>query len=229
MENKQCIQCTKEIPKKAKKCPECQSDLRSWFSRHPIITLLLIIFIGLPFLSGVILWVSTWWTENTVNLSTTGQNESVTQSENWVNENTQTESDNWRYTQDIDKMDSSVTKFAINDSTNEVQFEFPYNWWSSFEITVREWSDGEKVLLSVSKGQFLSTIGWWEARIKFDDQEPFMVWVSWTSDYSSDVLFLGSEKRLIEGMKTSNKMMIETEFYDAWKKIAEFNVWWLEW
>ena len=35
---KQCSQCKKEVDLKAKKCSHCQSDLRSWFARHKILT-----------------------------------------------------------------------------------------------------------------------------------------------------------------------------------------------
>lgn len=52
-QNKKCPSCKTEIDKDAKKCPHCQTDLRSWINRHPIITFLLIIFIGIPILAGV--------------------------------------------------------------------------------------------------------------------------------------------------------------------------------
>lgn len=32
--------CQAEIDEKAKKCPHCQSDQRSWFGRHPILTVI---------------------------------------------------------------------------------------------------------------------------------------------------------------------------------------------
>jgi hypothetical protein len=35
---KECPKCRTDIPLKATKCPNCQSDLRSWFRRHPVIT-----------------------------------------------------------------------------------------------------------------------------------------------------------------------------------------------
>jgi len=45
---KKCKNCQKEIDPKAKKCPFCQSDLRSWFARHPILTgILVLIVIGI--------------------------------------------------------------------------------------------------------------------------------------------------------------------------------------
>jgi len=42
---KKCKSCQSEIDSKAKKCPHCQSDQRSWFGRHPILTVILGLFI----------------------------------------------------------------------------------------------------------------------------------------------------------------------------------------
>lgn len=47
-QQKTCTYCKKTIPYKALKCPECHTDLRTWFGRHPFITTLLILFIGIP-------------------------------------------------------------------------------------------------------------------------------------------------------------------------------------
>lgn len=46
---KKCPSCDKVISIKAKKCPYCQSDLRNWFSRHPILTFLGILLL-IPFI-----------------------------------------------------------------------------------------------------------------------------------------------------------------------------------
>ena len=40
MNTKKCKFCQSEIDKNARKCPQCQADLRSWFSRHPILTII---------------------------------------------------------------------------------------------------------------------------------------------------------------------------------------------
>lgn len=53
METKKCRKCHTDIPSEAKKCSQCQSDQRNWFIRNPIKSILLFIFIGIPFLSGV--------------------------------------------------------------------------------------------------------------------------------------------------------------------------------
>ncbi len=51
---KKCRQCQTDISYMAQKCPHCQSDLRNWFVRHPILTIILALFVGIPFLSGII-------------------------------------------------------------------------------------------------------------------------------------------------------------------------------
>lgn len=45
---KTCYYCKKSISYRAIKCPECHTDLRSWFMRHKIMTTLLIIFVVIP-------------------------------------------------------------------------------------------------------------------------------------------------------------------------------------
>lgn len=42
---KKCKSCQKEIDSKARKCPYCQADQRSWFLRHPILTALLVLLV----------------------------------------------------------------------------------------------------------------------------------------------------------------------------------------
>lgn len=45
MTTKICKHCKKEVDSKATRCSYCQGDLRSWFARHPILTILLVLFI----------------------------------------------------------------------------------------------------------------------------------------------------------------------------------------
>jgi hypothetical protein len=52
---KKCKNCQSEIDQKARKCPYCQSDQRNWFGRHPILTILLgifVFFISIAMFSG---------------------------------------------------------------------------------------------------------------------------------------------------------------------------------
>lgn len=42
-QTKKCSHCDESISIKAKRCPKCQADLRSWINRHPILTIFLIL------------------------------------------------------------------------------------------------------------------------------------------------------------------------------------------
>lgn len=42
---RKCPKCKGEVPKNASKCMHCGSDLRGWFRRHPIISLILFVFL----------------------------------------------------------------------------------------------------------------------------------------------------------------------------------------
>ncbi len=42
-ETKRCPSCDEVISSKAKRCPHCRQDLRGWFRRHPILTILLVL------------------------------------------------------------------------------------------------------------------------------------------------------------------------------------------
>lgn len=50
---KKCKSCRSDIDEKAKKCPHCQADQRSWFGKHPILTAILILFVIGIILSAV--------------------------------------------------------------------------------------------------------------------------------------------------------------------------------
>jgi len=54
---KKCPSCDETISAKAKKCSHCRQDLRGWFARHPILTILGIIILT-PFVLGSFIFSS---------------------------------------------------------------------------------------------------------------------------------------------------------------------------
>lgn len=134
----------------------------------------------------------------------------------------------WRYRESEDKMDNSKSYFASAISTNEIDFEFPYDGGSSFSLTIRNMKKQNEVLLSVSKGQFSGSSK--TCRVKFDDTPVVNYGYSGTSDYSSDLIFFQQPSKFIASLKKAEKLMIECEFYQAGRKIIEFDdVKGLEW
>ena len=132
---------------------------------------------------------------------------------------------NWVYEQDTDKMSGTIRYFAFTTSTNKIEFEFPYEGGSTFQLIVRNMGKRNEVLLSVSKGQFIPSIGLSEnVRIKFDDEKPFYVGYDSPEDGSTDLIFLNSAQTIINKLKKAKKLMIEAPFFEAGRQIIYFDV-----
>ena len=133
-----------------------------------------------------------------------------------TNENSEEENKtNWRYSEDVDEMDNTKRTIAYIKSDNSIQFDFPYGN-SDFTLSVRNWKESNAVYLSCSTCQFISGFsGEKTYRIKFDDEAPIRVSANHSSSGSSDIVFLGRVSKIISKLKTSEKLIIEAEFFDS--------------
>lgn len=152
--------------------------------------------------------------------STTNENSEDSEDENKTN---------WRYLEDIDEMDNTKRTVAYINSDNSIKFDFPYGN-SDFTLSVRNWKGSNDVYLSCSKCQFISGFSAEKTyRIKFDDEAPIRVSANHSSSGSSDVVFLGSVSKIISKLKTSEKLMIEAEFFDSGMYNITFSTKGFEW
>lgn len=136
----------------------------------------------------------------------------------------------WTYTEDEDEMSGQKRYFGTCVSTNQIEFEFPYNGGSTFNLIIRNMGQGNEVILQVSKGQFITSISSSEScRVKFDDEQPSKFTYNSASDGSSDVIFINNAKKFISRLKKAQKLMIEVQFYNAGNQIIYFDVAGLEW
>jgi hypothetical protein len=131
---------------------------------------------------------------------------------------------NWTSGSTTDKMDGKVTKFTYSDSTNLVDFEFPYNGGSQGSIVV---FGSQSVKFMVNKGQLICNN--WEGcqvRIKIDNRPPKQYTFCADGNYNSEVIWMcnGSNTRFVKELAGASKVMIEPEFFRAGNKIYEFNV-----
>jgi len=132
---------------------------------------------------------------------------------------------NWNYSESKDEMSGEAQFFNTTTSTNEIEFKFPYSGGSTFDLTVRNMGNGNEVLLSVSKGQFLTSImGSQACRFKFDDEPPLTIVYNSAQGAKMDVIFFDDAKKIISKLKTAKKLKLEAPFYDAGNQIIEFNV-----
>lgn len=135
----------------------------------------------------------------------------------------------WVYTEDRDEMDNSLVKMALVGSTNEVEFPFPYGTCSFF-LGVRKNKSGTDVFIKCTSCQFLYGVMDDKLyRVKFDDEKPFKVLARPSSSGGADVVFLGSQQKLLSKFKTSKKLLIEPEFYESGFRMVEFNLEGFEW
>jgi len=67
---KKCKYCQTDTPLGAKKCPNCWSDVRSWFIRHPLLTISVVIIIIISINSAI------YWTKNSSSISSNSQQSS---------------------------------------------------------------------------------------------------------------------------------------------------------
>jgi hypothetical protein len=135
----------------------------------------------------------------------------------------------WAYQSETDKMSGKETYYAFATAKDLLEFEFPYNGGSEAKLQIRKKGTNTDIMLIVSKGQFIVGVDGGLAKIKFDDEPAFSIRLSSPSDYSSDVVFLGSERKLIEKLKKAKKALIEVEFYNEGIRIIEFDTFNFEW
>lgn len=65
----------------------------------------------------------------------------------------------WQYSNTEDKMRGERFDYAILDSTNKIEFDFPYNGGSTLQLVVRKKNGKvDAILLSVTKGQILCSV-----------------------------------------------------------------------
>lgn len=127
-------------------------------------------------------------------------------------------------------MRGTTTRFASIESQNQLQFNFPYNGGSTGRLTLRDKSGDLNVMLSIDKGQFTcnpfsnNTVA-----VKFDSGSILRFRCTGTSDGTSNVIFLESEHRFLNGLKRSQHAIIEAEFFQAGPQQFKFNTAGLKW
>jgi len=226
---------------------ETQGNNKEWYDNKFITHLLLLLFFPVGLYA---LWksrtIAKWWkitatvlialivilnlgggddTSSSTDHSSTNDTTATVQEE----EKAEPKSD-WEYSTEEDKMSGEKMFFAATVSTNEIEFEFPYGGGSTFTLAVRNMKKENEVLMTVSKGQFLTSLMSEQyVRMKFDDEKPINVNYSMSDNGSLDIIFFKSTSKILAKLKTAKKIMIEAPFFDAGRQIVYFDVEGLVW
>ena len=130
----------------------------------------------------------------------------------------------WDYSESVDQMRGTTTKFAMLESENELDLGFPYESGKALLTIRRRPEDGLNVMLKVG-GQFMcSAFTDSYVSIKFDDGPIGRYRCTEPSDVTTGVAFIENESRLVEKMRTSKTMIIEAEFFQHGRQQLTFDV-----
>lgn len=136
----------------------------------------------------------------------------------------------WAYSSSTDEMTGKEMFFAETESTNEFEFEFPYNGGSRMYLMIRNMNGENEVLVRVSKGQFnLSVNGNENIRIKYGDEEPVAYGYATSTNAAPDIIFVDRAADIIKKLKTAKEVKIDAPFYQAGRVVFNFDVSGLEW
>lgn len=137
----------------------------------------------------------------------------------------------WTYSQTVDQMRGTITRLAMVDSDNELEFDFPYSGGSTGTFMLRQRpSDGLQIMLIVSKGQF--TCDAFEdshVSVKFDDGPVARYACAQSSDGSSNCIFIEGAERFVRHLRSAHKVLIEAEFYEEGPQQLVFETSGLTW
>lgn len=131
----------------------------------------------------------------------------------------------WIYSHDADEMGKGVTHFAMLESTNTVNFDFPYSGEQHGRLVLRlHPRHGKDVMLSVDKGQFNCRFDGCAVLVRFDDGEARKFTAVEPADNDSTVLFIEGFSRFYSSLKKAKRVRIEAEFYSEGLRTFDFDV-----
>lgn len=140
-------------------------------------------------------------------------------------ENKPTKIENWQYSEKDDTIHNSKFKLARATSVNTLDFKFPYSGSQHAYIVIRKNYDGSNdAMVSIEKGQFLTSVLVGKALIRFDDSSPEEFQLLSSQDNSTTVVFIKYADHFINNVSKSKKVYFQTSFYQEGSPTIEFNV-----
>ena len=132
----------------------------------------------------------------------------------------------WTYSQDEDPMAKGTTYHAIVQSTNTVEFSFPYAGPQRAMLALRSHPrHGNDVIFKIERGQVLCrsyedcTI-----LVRFDDDEAQSYSAVGAADNSTETIFIRNYSRFLSRMQKANKVRIAVNIYQQGAPAFEFDV-----
>ena len=132
----------------------------------------------------------------------------------------------WTYGQNEDPMAKGTAYGAAVQSTNTVEFGFPYSGPQHATLTFRTHPRyGKDVIFSIERGQFLCrsyedcTI-----LVRFDDQKAQNYSAVGAADNSTETIFIRNYSRFVSSMLKAKTVRISAEIFQQGSPVFEFDV-----
>ena len=143
---------------------------------------------------------------------------------------THAESPGWTYSTTPNPMTSQPIRSGSTHSVNVLQFHGPFAGPQHATLTIRSHPrEGTDVLLSVERGQFLSSTSGCQALVRFDDASPIPFAATEPVDASSTAVFVRSVGQFLQSLRGAHRVLIEATFYQEGNRVIEFHTQGLEW
>lgn len=132
----------------------------------------------------------------------------------------------WRYSSSEDPMSSKKSYFARIDSSNTLNFSFPYSGGQNATLMLRTHPQhGKDVIVQIERGQFLCTsYSGCSVLVRFDDKKAVRYRANGPSDNSSTTLFLSNYSGFVSNLMKAKRVRIQAEVYKEGNQFMEFNV-----
>ena len=130
----------------------------------------------------------------------------------------------WTETSSKDEMTDETNVWMTLTRDNFCEFQFPYEGGSWLTINVRyRKQDGNQVILSVNKGQLLSSeYSGSNVVVRFDDDAPMTFTTKEPADYSNNMLFLNNPRKFINRAKTAKMIKIQVPVFEEGQPLFLF-------
>ena len=145
-QTKKCPKCNEEIQSSAKKCKHCQADLRNWFVKHKVLTVILVIIVF-----GIIVSVSSDKSQKVSSTQDTGTKVDATQT---AKETKPASSDNQIYkVGDSVKLGGAIVTVNKVETSNGGTYSKPQvgNQWVNLNITIENTETSEQMVTTMGQ------------------------------------------------------------------------------
>lgn len=134
--------------------------------------------------------------------------------------------DKWSYRVNEDPMTSRKSRYAVIESENTVDFDFPYQGPQHGTLTLRDHPTyGRDVIFSIERGQILcQSYDACQIRVRFDNSNPERWNAVGPSDNSSTSIFIQNQARFVQKLRAAKMVRLQVPVYQQGEPLFEFQV-----